>query len=273
MDRVLRSKRENQLYEIVLQSFKQAQQAGALNNVELTLGSCTKMVNLKVPLAFIIGDIQGGDAICGRSAYYGPDARRICRMCDATPAVYNAKESIQCKLLIMEDMKQLCINKDSKKLYDLMQYPTWQAFYDIDYGGLPGGVFTAACPPEALHSLENGLVLHCLKELFDSLMSEKGKAELDSVVQQWTSYPRQHHMRSYMGTFPRLLYKDGLTNISDISAGTKMGILFAFVVAAQTVTGHKVLHNQKETSEMYVNMINAFEMLLCYWVWLKKEEY
>ena len=24
---------------------------------------------------------------------------------------------------------------------------------------------------------------------------------------------------------------------------------------------------------MYVNMINAFEMLLCYWAWLKKEEY
>ena len=80
-------------------------------------------------------------------------------------------------------------------------------------------------------------------------------------------------MKSHMSTFPRLLSKDGLTNISDISAGTKMGILFAFVVAAQTVAGHKVLHKQKETSEMYVIMINAFEMLLCYWAWLKKDEY
>ena len=106
-----------------------------------------------------------------------------------------------------------------------MQYPTWQAFYDIDYGGLPGGVFTAACPPEALHSLENGLVLHCLKELFGSVMSTGSKTQLDSLVQQWVSYPRQHHMRSYMATFPRLLYKDSLTSTTDITAGTKRGIL------------------------------------------------
>ena len=48
-------------------------------------------------------------------------------------------------------------------------------------------------------------------------------------------------MKSYMAAFPRLLFKDGVTSISDISAGTKMGILFAFVVAAQTNVGHKLL--------------------------------
>ena len=273
MDRVLKSQRENQLYEIVLQSFKQAQKDGELDNVELRLGDQIKMVNLKVPLAFIIGDIQGGDGICGRSAYYGKDARRICCMCDATPAIYDSKNDNKCNLLVMEDMKQLCINKDLEKLYDLMQYPNWQAFYDIDYGDLPGGVFTAACPPEALHSLENGLVLHCLKEMFESVMSERTKTQMDAVVQHWVAYPRQHLMRSYMDNFPRLLYRDGLTNITDISAGTKMGILFALVVAAQTIDGYEVLHLQNKTSENYANMINAFEMLLCYWVWLKKEEY
>ena len=194
-------------------------------------------------------------------------------MCDATPAVYDSKKRKKCNLLVMEEMKQLCIDKDTNKLYDLMQYPTWQAFYDIDYGGLPGGVFTAACPPEALHSLENGLVLHCLKELFKSVMQPITKAQLDGVVQQWLSYPKQQQMRSYMDSFPRLLYKDGLSNITDISAGTKMGILFALVVAAQTIDGYNVLQTQKKTSDCYDNMIKAFEMLLCYWAWLKKEEY
>ena len=45
--------------------------------------------------------------------------------------------------------------KDTQKLHSLMQYNTWQAFFDIDYGGSPGGVFSAACPLEALHFLEN----------------------------------------------------------------------------------------------------------------------
>ena len=49
-------------------------------------------------------------------------------------------------------MKQLCTNKETDKLYSLMQYGNWQAFYDIDYGGPPGGVVTTAYSPEALHS-------------------------------------------------------------------------------------------------------------------------
>ena len=106
---------------------------GALDNVPLTLGSKTKMVNLKVPLAFIIGDIQGGDGICGRSAYYGENACCICCMCDASHTVYSCKEMDNCKLLVMEEMKQLCRNKDEKRLHELMQSPNWQAFFDIDY--------------------------------------------------------------------------------------------------------------------------------------------
>ena len=164
MDCNLKSKCENLFYETVLQSFIEAQKDGALDGVPLTLGNKTKTVNLKVPLAFIIGDIQGGDGICGRSAYYGKNARRICRMCDATPAVYDSKEMDNCNMLVMEDVMQMCRDKDEKRLDELMQSFSWQAFFDIDYGGSPGGVFTAACPPEALHSLENGLVLHCLKE-------------------------------------------------------------------------------------------------------------
>jgi len=109
----LKSVRLNILFDVVLQSFREAQKEGALR-IPLTLGDHTKIVNLKVPLAFIIGDIQGGDGICGRSAYYQTKARRICRMCNATPSVYDSKEVDNCQLLVMEEMKQLCINKDTK---------------------------------------------------------------------------------------------------------------------------------------------------------------
>jgi len=80
----LKSIQLNILFDVVLQSFREAQKYGALI-IPLTLGNQTKVVNLKVPLAFIIGDIQGGDGICGRSAYYQTKDRCICRMCNATP--------------------------------------------------------------------------------------------------------------------------------------------------------------------------------------------
>lgn len=69
-------------------------------------------------------------------------------------------------------------------------------------------------------------------------------------------------MKSYMANFPRLLYKDGMTTISDISAGTKIGILFTFVVAAQTNEGYKPLQNNTNTAQIYGDMVHVFEMLL-----------
>ena len=255
MDKKLKSKRENLFFETVLHSFREAQQDGALDGVPLTLGNKTKAVNLKVPLAFIIGDILGGDGICGRSAYYRADAKHICRMCDATPAAYISTDMDCCNMLVMEDIRQLCLNKDEDKLESMLQSVNYQAFYDIDYGGSPGGVFTAACPPEALHSLENGIVLHCLKQLFEEILGQPARANLDDIVQQWLKHPKQCHMKSYMAAFPRLLFKDGLTTITDISAGTKIGILFAFVLAAQTNEGRYLLMKHNKTASIYGDMI------------------
>jgi len=148
------------------------------------------------------------------------------------------------------------------------------SFFDIDYGGLPGGVFTAACPPEALHSLENGLINHCLKELFKHVITNQTQRKFDVVVQEWVLYSRQHYMKAYSAEFPRLLFQDGVSSITDISAGTKVGILFAIVIAALTRNGREVLLNDaKLTDNSYFNMIEAFELLLCYWAWLKKEEF
>lgn len=202
MDKDLKNSCENAFFEAVLQSFKEAQKENALNDVKITLGNQTKIVNLKVPLAYIIGDIQGGDGICGRSAYYDKKAKQICQMCDATPAVYSSKEMDNCNFLVMEDIKQMCMQKETDRLEAMLQSPDWLAFYNIDYGASPGGVFTAACPPEALHLLENGLVLHCLRELFEKVLTETTKANFDKLVQGWTNQPKQHHMKSYMAEFP-----------------------------------------------------------------------
>lgn len=186
-------------------------------------------------------------------------------MCNATPEAYESNEMDNCELLIMEDVKQLYIENNTTALKELLQYNTWQAFFDIDYGGLPGGVFTAACPPEALHLLENGLINHCLKHLFDNLISKPTQQKLDSVVQKWVLFPCQNGMRAYATSFPRLLFQDGVSSITDISAGTKVGILFAIVIASLTRNGREILLDDAKLNERkYLNMIEVFELLLCY---------
>ena len=91
--------RQNLLSDTVLQSFRDAQKE-EFSKIPLTLGSETETIKLIVPLAFIIGDIQGGDNISGRSAYYQADTCRICRMCNAAPDVYKSTEVNCCHSLI-----------------------------------------------------------------------------------------------------------------------------------------------------------------------------
>jgi hypothetical protein len=81
-----------------------AQQTHALSHIYLQLRDKAKHVNLKIPLAFIIGDNQGGDQILGRCiSYDGMWAKSISRCCDATPANYSNVEKDPCTFLDMED--------------------------------------------------------------------------------------------------------------------------------------------------------------------------
>jgi hypothetical protein len=243
-----------------------------MDNVYLPLGSKAKYVNLRVPLAFIIGDNQGGDGIAGRAAVYNETARRISRSCDATVAQYDTISSDCCSLLDMEKIKALVIAQDWKALFDLHQAPCWNPFFDLCYGGFFGGIFTAACPAEALHALENGLFLHALKAVLGGCLKPQEIVLLDAAIQQWCKLARQRLMRSSnFEHAPRLLFKDGISTLTKLPAATKVGMMFALVVAAVTRDGKKAFH--KLSDDEYNNILYSFEQTLCYWAWLKKDHH
>ena len=137
MDPNIKTLRLQQLYNAALQNLKQIQSDESLNNIELRLDDKSKTVNLKIPIMFIIGDNQGGDALCGRHIFYGKTARRISRMCDAGPHHLNNPEIGSCQRIIMQDVMDCVINDDSESLYELYQLPHWIAWIDLDYGGNP----------------------------------------------------------------------------------------------------------------------------------------
>ena len=119
---------------------------------------------------FIIGNIQGGDALCGQRQFYGKTALRILRICDATPQCLSNIKVGSCKRLIMLDIMDLVNRNDTDALEALYQAPHWNAWFNVDFGGNPEGFITAACPPEALHALENGIFMHLLKVLFVEIL-------------------------------------------------------------------------------------------------------
>ena len=261
-----------QLFEVGLSSFIAAQQPGAMTDVYLTLADKGKDVNMFIPLAFIVGDNQGGDGITGRAAVYNETARRICRSCDATVAAYDTIESDCCQPLNMDDIMSMVVAQDWDGLHALHQAPCWNPFFDVCYGGNPGGIFTAACPAEALHALENGLFLHSLKAVLGGCLKPQEIVLLDRSIQDWTKLPRQRLIRSSnFAQSPRLLFKDGISTLTKLPAATKVGMMYALVIAAVTRDGKHAF--RKLSEEAYNDILYAFEQCLCYWAWLKKDHH
>ena len=71
---------------------------------------------------------------------------------------------------------------DTEQLKALNQYNVKNAWFDVDFGGCPYGIFSAACLVEPLHALENGLIAECIKVLFYKNGSIGELAILDKLV-------------------------------------------------------------------------------------------
>jgi len=108
--------------EATLKSFCDAQQHNGMDGVFFKLGLKKKMVNLQIPLAFVIGDIQGRDYICCRPPVYTQLACWICQTCDATPCVYCEVQPDNCQCLVMQDVIDLVQHQEFDNLMKYVLY-------------------------------------------------------------------------------------------------------------------------------------------------------
>jgi hypothetical protein len=78
----LKAERLHAIFKSLLASIIEAQESGALDDIPITFGGVSKIVNLKVPVIFIIRDMQGGDKICCTTCHYSNKLRRLCHKCN-----------------------------------------------------------------------------------------------------------------------------------------------------------------------------------------------
>ncbi len=202
----VKAERLHSIFKTILASLIEAQQPGALDNIPLTFGNVSKIVNLKVPVFFIIGDMQGGDKICATSCHYSNKMNCLCRKCNVRGSE-SGNPLVECKRISMVKMMQFVKENRQDILDQYNQYNIQNAWFPVCYGGCKFGIFSAACPIEPLHSLENGMITQSLLILFkDKMKGPKNKAELDALVRGLVVLPRQRFARA--GTqpdMPRLL--------------------------------------------------------------------
>ena len=274
-DKHLRFARLHAIFAAVLESFIECQKPEALTDIELTLGGVTKRVDIVVECAFVIGDIQGGDKICCSAPSYNESMRRICRQCDVHGWDCGDSE-IKCNKIVQDDIIKLLRAKNFNALDNLNQYHVYSAWFKVSFGACKYGIFSAGCPTEALHSLENGLIKDSITVLIKEMLTKTTSADLDVILKYMArGWNRQHYLTS--GTndnMPRSLFKDGISGLADVTAATQVGKMFAVVIISLTEEGKEFFHGALEGGSKRTNdMREAFQMLLCYWVWLKKDFY
>ena len=151
---------------------------------------------------------------------------------------------------------------ETEKLKEMNQYNVQNAWFDVDFGGCKYGIFSAVCPVEGLHALENGLILYCLDILFSKIGSS---TKLDDLAKRLTNLPRQKNVSSGSDKdMPRLLWKDGMTSLSCLSAEYKVSLMLTVVVISLQSEGYSYFQKVLGSSKKVNDMQECFQMILYY---------
>ena len=69
---------------------------------------------------------------------------------------------------------------------------------------------------------------------------------------------------------PRMLWKDGIASLKNIHAYCRVGIMFTIVIISLQDDGIEYFENVLGHLRKVNDMRECFQMILCYWMWLKK---
>jgi hypothetical protein len=124
----LKNKRFHTILRAIFSTYIEAQQDDALNEKTIQLGPHLGSVNLYLPLAYIIGDVEGGNALTGFRGSTKKDCPRVGRTCDcSTPDAHNT--SIECNRILQADVKRMVVEGDLEGLHAMRQRPTYLVFF------------------------------------------------------------------------------------------------------------------------------------------------
>ena len=113
-------------------------------------------VNLKFAIAYVIGDTEMHDKLCGR---YGPRTRgikSICRHCECvTDSLCEGGETFEAyQLYTPEDLEPLPV-RNAAYFKAISHHPIKNAFHDLDFGANNMNIHLAS-PGELLHMVQKG---------------------------------------------------------------------------------------------------------------------
>jgi hypothetical protein len=263
------------MMEFILEEFKLCQQDKL--PLKINLNNQVYIVNLKIPVLYIIGDTEGLDKICGRYTSRN-NIQRPCRCCDCPfeetdNPEYNFKLNSHTRM-----MKQIC--KGTKEsLRELSQHKLSNAWENIQFCDNERGLF-GAVNGDILHCLQHGLFLYLITILFDQKKIKEILSNSDSNETRYVLTSRSAFPEAYCSSFdilcrrygkmmmhqsdrslPRTHFYSSYTTVTRKNASEMSGILLVYLMVFNSNEGLSNIDKQLGTGRT-TKFIHLFELML-----------
>jgi hypothetical protein len=239
-----------------------------LDNFPLRIGDQVQIVNLRIPVAFIISDTKGADQLCGRYISYAEKVKRLHRTCTCAPAdATNTTD--KCSWVLMDAMMNIIDRGDKEELNQYSQNPIPNhAFRYINFGANPHGIY-GATPNDLMHGLKLGIIPYLLEIFYDVELNASAKFNFNQSFQAVLPHLKQGCNKQ----FPRLYFPNGITSLKNLTAEERYGIMFVAYILCNTSPGRASLARNETMSIARINQfVVGFEKLLILEAWTSKCE-
>jgi hypothetical protein len=230
----------------------------------------------KVPLAFVIGDVEGHDVLCAR--YHTHNTKMLSRECNCTMEDAD-KHDVKCEYIRASDLTRLRESDNKVVLQAMCFHNVRNAFDKVCFGANEYGIHRSTMS-EVLHAIQKGWYVYTLSALYE-LLSGKPMEFLDSLSRRVSRQCRHQSDRD----FPRLAFPNGITSYKLLHAHEMSGLLLLLTICLHCHLGWDKNHTGDITLNSFVRNSHCsrkrsrlkqfrelLELLLCMEAWMKQEK-
>eukprot|EP00536_Pseudo-nitzschia_multiseries_P008802 jgi/Psemu1/21469/gm1.21469_g len=228
-----------------LQSFKQVcEMQGGLEWGYLPYAGKVFKVKMKFVIAYVVGDTELHDKLCGKYGSYTEKVKKLCRHCTCpTHVIHKPKAQVeeQTQLWVPEDFEPLpniSAREDKEYFKSISHHPIKNAFHSLNFGCNVNNIHFAT-PSECLHMHQLGVArtIGSLAQLYGGLLSR----QLDQ-------------------DFPRTKFSSQLLSITKKEGNDYSGMLISILitlcsnVAINIIQDATFIQKQVEVIELILSM-------------------
>ncbi len=259
--------------------FRQITRLGGLRWDSLVYGGQVHDVNFKFAVAFVIGDTEMHDKLCGKTVNRTNNAKCLCRHCD-TPLAETINPNHRRNLFKKATFDRQNAANNFEYFTGISHYPgIVNAFHNIDMGENIYNIHLAS-PGEILHMHQKGPMMRFVEGL-EHLIKEKGTESDDVARNIGQSLKRLNTLALLYGALlsrgserdlPRTKFKNSLFSGTKKAGHEQAGVLLDLLLALVSDRGAQILQVERTLDYRYIgDQIAMCELCLGLQEWMKKD--